>query len=186
MTTPPDPGRNPTLGTPTGVPPELVKGSAAVRLRDAHAVRLRLEGLTYREVGERLGVGRKMAARVVQRGLRAVERDSAAELIELDNQRLDMLWRVMWPHAEAGSAPHAMVCLRALERRAKMLGLDAPSRTHVTAHITAEETAALDAEIDALLTTYGISGHSDGNGEAVSDSAAPASGHLRNLTVTPT
>ena len=168
MTTPPDPGGNPTWGTPTGVPCDLVKGSAAVRLRDAHAVRLRLQGCTYREVGERLGVGRKMAARVVQRGLRAVERESAAELIELDNQRLDMVWAAMWPHAEAGSAPHAMVCLKALERRARLLGLDAPSRTHVTAHITAEETAALDAEIDALLTTYGI-------GDASAGEAGPAS-----------
>jgi predicted DNA-binding protein (UPF0251 family) len=157
MSTPPNPGRTPKWGCPTGVPPELVKGSAAVRLRDAHAVRLRLQGLTYREVGEQLGVSRKMAARVVQRGLRAVERETTEDLIRLDNERVDMIWAAMWPHAEAGSAPHAMVCLRALERRGRLLGLDAPTRAHITAHITPEETAALDAEIAALLATYGIS-----------------------------
>jgi predicted DNA-binding protein (UPF0251 family) len=170
MTPQHDPGRNPTGGSPTGVPSRLVKGSAAVRLRDARAVRLRLEGLTYREVGEQLGIGRKMAARVVQRGLNAVARESAAELIALDNERLDMLWRAMWPKAEAGSAPHAMVCLKALERRARLLGLDAPSRSEVTAHITAEENAALDAEIDTLLATYGISqGGGEDSGEDSGD-----------------
>jgi hypothetical protein len=168
MTTPPDPGRNPTNGTPIGVPSRLVKGSAAVRFRDAHAVRLRLEGRTYREVGEQLGVSRKMAARVVQRGLREVGRESAEDLIRLDNDRIDMIFAAAWPRAAAGSAPHAMVCLKALERRARLLGLDAPARAEVTAHITAEENAALDAEIDALLATYGL-GEDSGSSGAGSD-----------------
>jgi hypothetical protein len=168
MPTLPNHRRNPKWSPATGVPSELLKGSAAVRLRDAHAVRLRLEGRTYREVGEQLGVSRKMAARVVQRGLRAVERETTEDLIRLDNHRLDMIWAAMWPHAEAGSAPHAMVCLRTLERRARLLGLDAPTRAHITAHITPEETAALDAEIAALLATYGI-GDGSGSGGDGSD-----------------
>ena len=163
MPTLPNHGRTPKWSPPTGVPSELLKGSAAVRLRDAHAVRLRLEGRTYREVGERLGVSRKMAARVVQRGLRAVERETTEDLVRLDNHRIDMIWAAMWPRAEAGSAPHAMVCLRALERRARLLGLDHPTRAHITAHITPEETDALDAEIAALLASYGIN---NGDGDA--------------------
>jgi hypothetical protein len=164
MSTPPNPGRNPKMRCPTGVAAPLVKGSAAVRQREALAVDLRAEGLTYREVGERLGITRQMATRVVKRGLATLVRESAAELLALDNERVDMVWRAMWPHARAGSAPHAMVCLKALERRARLFGLDAPARSEVTAHITAEETAALDKEIEALLVTYGIGEGSDDDG----------------------
>jgi len=158
MSTPPNSGRNPKMRCPTGVAAPLVKGSAAVRQREALAVDLRAEGLTYREVGERLGITRQMATRVVKRGLATLVRERGAEMLALDNERVDMVWRAMWPHARAGSAPHAMVCLKALERRARLFGLDAPTRAHITAHITPEETAALDAEIEELLGTYGIAG----------------------------
>ena len=60
MTTLADPHRNPSGATRArvasgGVAPPLLKGSAAVRQREAHAVDLRAEGLTYAEIGARLG-----------------------------------------------------------------------------------------------------------------------------------
>jgi DNA-binding CsgD family transcriptional regulator len=154
MSTHPDSHRNPTRGNPTtgcprGVAFPLLKGSAAVRQREADALDLRAEGLTFQEIGARLGVSRQMAARIVRRGLRALPRESAAELVVLQDAQLDMIWAAMFPRAVEGSPRAAAVCIRVLERRAKLHGLDAPTRTEV--RMSVEEVDALDAEIEALL-----------------------------------
>jgi hypothetical protein len=162
MTTHADPRRNPKRGCPRGVASPLLKGSPAVRQREAHAVDLRTEGLTYREIGTRLGVTRQMATKIIMRALKALPRESAAQMVVLEGERLDAILAAMWPRAMAGSARHAMVALRVCERRARMFGLDAPAR--VEAHITREEHDAIDREIEALLAEYG-----GGEGGPVSD-----------------
>ena len=54
----------------------------------------------------------------------------------------------------AGSARHAEVCVRISERRARLLGLDAPARVdaNVLANVTVDQ---IDAEIERLLREYG-------------------------------
>jgi hypothetical protein len=163
MTTHADPHRNPSGATrgrvaSGGVAPPLLKGSAAVRQREAHAVDLRAEGLTYAEIGARLGVSRQMATRVVSRGLRALPRESATELVALQDAQLDLLWAAMFPRAAEGNPRHAVVCLRVLERRARLHGLDQPTKLEVG--MSVEEVDALDREIEQLLAAR------DGGGDS--------------------
>jgi DNA-binding CsgD family transcriptional regulator len=127
-------------------------GSIAVRERERLAVQLRVEGLTYDEIGDRLGVSRRMASRIVNRAMDRVLREPVGQLVDLESARLDALWAAMWPRALRGSARHAEVCVRICERRARLLGLDQPAKMEM--RMSVEEVDALDREIEHLLDGY--------------------------------
>lgn len=127
-------------------------GSIAVRERERVAVQLRIDGLTYDEIGARLGVSRRMASRIVNRAMNRVLREPVGQLVDLESARLDALWQAMWPRALAGSARHAEVCVRICERRARLLGLDQPAKLEM--RMSGEEVDALDREIEQLLEGY--------------------------------
>lgn len=96
-------------------------------LRDQEALALRLQGLTFSTIAEKLGVSVAAAQRMVQRGLRdAAPARAVQELRAEQAAQLDELIAALWPRMQAGSARHAEVILRALERKAKLFGLDAP------------------------------------------------------------
>ena len=97
------------------------------RERRAQAVRLRAEGLTFEQIGAELGVTRARAHQIVRAELEAVRVDDVNELRAVAQERLELIWRAAYPLAQKGSAPHAIVCLRALERSARMNGLDTPA-----------------------------------------------------------
>jgi hypothetical protein len=127
-------------------------GSIAVRERERRAVQLRVEGLTYDEIGDRLGVSRRMASRIVNRAMDRVLREPVGQLVDLELARLDVLWAAMLPRAVRGSARHAEVCVRICERRSRLLGLDQPAKMEM--RMSVEEVDALDREIEQLLDGY--------------------------------
>jgi Sigma-70, region 4 len=129
----------------------------ARRERERVAVELRVDGCTYAEIGDRLGISDRMASRIVNRAMNRVLREPTDQLIDLERARLDALWQAMWPKAVAGSARHAEVCVRISERRSRLLGLDAPTRVHASALADVTD-AELDAEIERLLRDYGGDG----------------------------
>ncbi|WP_331756196.1 hypothetical protein OHA04_45685 (plasmid) [Streptomyces sp. NBC_01590] len=66
--------------------------NAAVQ-RDAEAARLKSDGLTYQEIADALGYSdRGNAWRGVQRAKRAILREPAEELIQVESGRLDELY----------------------------------------------------------------------------------------------
>jgi hypothetical protein len=65
------------------------------------------------------------------RGLDATIRAPADEVRLLDLVRLDKLWAAHYTRACRGNHRSTMICLRIMERRARLLGLDAP--LHVAA-----------------------------------------------------
>jgi DNA-binding CsgD family transcriptional regulator len=127
-------------------------GSIAVRERERVAVELRVQGYSYAEIGDQLGISGRMANRIVNRAMNRVLREPVAQLIDLETARLDALWQAMWPRALRGSARHAEVCVRICERRARLLGLDQPAKLEM--RMSAEEVDALDREIEQLLDSY--------------------------------
>jgi DNA-binding CsgD family transcriptional regulator len=128
------------------------RGSIAVRERERVAVQLRIEGLTYDEIGDRLGVSRPMASRIVNRAMNRVLREPVGQLVDLEAARLDALWQAMLPRALAGSARHAEVCVHICARRCQLLGLDQPHKLEM--RMSVEEVDALDREIEKLLEGY--------------------------------
>lgn len=80
-------------------------------------------------------------------------RDKAAdELREVELQRLDRLQRAHWTQALEGNVGSSKIVLACIDRRAKMLGLDAPVK--VDARVRSE----LDAQIEALVAELGAEG----------------------------
>ncbi len=156
--------------------------------RDAQAVRLRSRGLTYQQISDALGYGdRSNARRAVERAMLATITEPAAEARALELLRLDALHRAAWavmttrhPMVSAGRVVrdhHGRAVddvgpvlaaidrlLRIAERRARLLGLDAPLRAEL---ITLD---AVDAEIARLTAELNMRPAGDGD-----DGARPRS-----------
>jgi hypothetical protein len=98
--------------------------------RRTEAVELRVAGLTYREIGERLQCSTAMAHKIVTEELQRLTREraqAAGTLSQLENERLDRLHTALWPQAAAGDMDAVNTILRLMNRRAKLLGLDVPA-----------------------------------------------------------
>ncbi|OLT12278.1 hypothetical protein BJF78_24780 [Pseudonocardia sp. CNS-139] len=152
--------------------------------RDAEACRLRSSGYTYAQIAAQIGyTDASNARRAVQRALAEVVQEPAQELIQLELDRLDALARqahaVLDREHLVASAGRLVLgpdglplrddmpvlaavdrLLRIQERRARLLGLDAPVKaaarvTHATADIDAAvaELAQLIDEMDSTERT---------------------------------
>lgn len=119
------------------------------RARAAQAVHLRAEGLTYREIADRVGYSTENAAnKAVLSLLSRTEFEAAETLRGLESMRLNGLWRktiLGIERSEASpqglSAALVSAAVRISERRARLLGLDAPTRVDVdldAAHLRRE------------------------------------------------
>lgn len=129
----------------------------AVAQRDAEACRLRAEGLTYREIAERLGYSAEGAAHnAVSRAMDTIRREPAEHLLKQELMRLDAMTvrlveiartrhyavsqgRVVTdpasgePLIDHEPVIHAIAELRRVgESRRRLLGMDAPARSQVT------------------------------------------------------
>ncbi len=95
------------------------------------ALELRARGLTYHEVGLQLGIAKQAAHRLVKKALEDQLRrhDEAAEHVKaLELRRLDAELRRLEPIDDLRAAE---IRLKISERRAKLLGLDAPAKTEL-------------------------------------------------------
>ena len=99
------------------------------------ALTLRKKGFNYTKIGEELGCARQTACRYVLSELENLAdkcREEAARVRDLELQRLDELYLVAWKAIAEGSDLVAIDrCLRIMERRAKLLGLDAAQKVDV-------------------------------------------------------
>jgi hypothetical protein len=97
--------------------------------RRVQALALRREGATFTEIGEALGINRSAAHKAVSRALDELAQLAEGEVVSLralELDRLDALQRSIWTQAMDGALPAVDRLLRIMERRAKLLGLDAP------------------------------------------------------------
>jgi len=95
------------------------------------ALELRKRGLNYTQIGEKLGCARGTACRYVLSELENLAdkcREEAVHVRDLELQRLDALYLKAWEAVEGGDLAGIDRCLRIMERRAKLLGLDAAEK----------------------------------------------------------
>lgn len=152
--------------------------SAETAERDAEACRLRSAGLTYPQIAAELGYGSSgRAYEGVQRALLSIVQEPAEELRKLELDRLDEMWRaalgvlrakhivvqhgkvvmhrqtdgVEAPLEDPGPVLQAVDrLLRIQERRARLLGLDAPKQVEmITLEMIQAEIVRLEAELAA-------------------------------------
>jgi hypothetical protein len=105
-------------------------------VRRAEMLKMRLEHHSYAEIADKYGIGVKTAWDGVQKELDAVAELSdgrAKKLRAMDLARLDRYARALEPRVQLGDHLAIAVCLKIMERRAKLLGLDlTPEPTPVT------------------------------------------------------
>lgn len=108
---------------PKGGKPDIVSAAE----KQAEALRLRKAGLTYEEIADRLGYANKSGAyKTVMSALRKIVQEPADELRKLEIERLDVMLASLWPFILKGSPRHVEIGLKVMDRRAALLGLDAP------------------------------------------------------------
>jgi hypothetical protein len=99
------------------------------RDRAAHALELRIAGHSYRAIARALGVNERTAFHDVQDELARLEpviKQKAERLRDLESRRLDRCTTVLDAALEDGDPRAVLASVRIMERRAKLLGLDAP------------------------------------------------------------
>ena len=101
---------------------------------EAECLRLRLDGLSHREIAAQLGIAPSTAYKRVRHALDDVNQrntEEAGTLRTLELLRLDELQNVIWEKALAGDDKALGRVLAIMDRRAKLLGLDAPAKGEV-------------------------------------------------------
>ena len=96
------------------------------------AIDLRRAGLSFTQIAEKVGISRSSAHQLVQQGMEDARRQIAASVDELraeELSRLDGMLAKLYPRAARGDVQAADRVLKIGERRARLLGLDAPMRT---------------------------------------------------------
>ncbi len=114
--------------------------------RRIQALELRKAGASYRRIGEALGVAAVTAHNDVHRALAdliAAQNSSAKEYQALELERLDAMLLAVWTDASHGHLGAVDRVLRISERRAKLLGLDAPLKMDVAVVAVVSEIVGL-------------------------------------------
>jgi uncharacterized protein YegP (UPF0339 family) len=116
-----------TMGASNGNLPKL----KATEQR-TQAMQLRLAGATYEAIAQAVGYSSRQAAyRAIERARLETLREPADALREMELMRLERLQQGVWPAAIKGDHGAVDRVLRIMERRAKLLGLDAPVKQEV-------------------------------------------------------
>ncbi|MFD0408614.1 hypothetical protein [Kitasatospora sp. NPDC127116] len=95
------------------------------------AVEMRRTGMSYRAIAAQLDVDPKTAWRYVQNALAERARETAPDRDALIGEQITVLETILeglLPKAAAGDARAAEVVIRAMDRHARLWGLDAPVR----------------------------------------------------------
>jgi DNA-binding CsgD family transcriptional regulator len=136
--------------------------ASAASARRVEALTLRLAGLSYEQIAERLHISREGAQDMVNRSLARAENLAAEEMRELEGSRLDRAQAAIWTQVLEGDVKAVQAFLQISARRARLFGLDAPTKLNISVSVRAEMEQALNALEQVVL------------GEVIHDAAAAA------------
>jgi hypothetical protein len=120
--------------------------------RERQVLELRRAGATFDDIAVRLGFANKSGAwQAYKRALDRTLVDAGAdELRAIEADRLDRLQQRVWVLALGGDLPAVNVMLRIMERRARLLGLDAPVKQEL--RVEQVDPTSIDAEVQRLVS----------------------------------
>jgi hypothetical protein len=99
--------------------------------QEKRVLELRIEGHSYEEIAKRVGLAGKTGAwTVARRAIRRIPEDQANEARRLEVARLDRLLSGVFSKARGGDIKAIGAVLSLMDRRASLLGLDAPKTTN--------------------------------------------------------
>lgn len=115
--------------------PPKPKKAARGKVQRRNALDLRTQGHTFDQIGAALGITKQAAHELVERELAQVTAESkrfATTILDEELERCRFVLRSMAPKVAKGDPKAAQAFLRAEERIAKLLGIDAPTRAEVS------------------------------------------------------
>lgn len=113
---------NPANGKKKSDPRKVIRTE-----RQRQALELRLAGLTFRAIGDKIGISHMLAKNLVDQSMREYAAEIKVDSETLRDQelkRLDALLPSVWIKARAGDIKAIDCSMRILERRSKLLGLE--------------------------------------------------------------
>ena len=115
--------------------------------RKKEALQLRLEGKTYTEIAEHMGKSVSTVHGYVTGSLAEVTKEDAQQLRDVEAARLDALQHAIWDKAIDGDLSAIDRVIKIIDRRARLLGLDAPQQVAVNNGMDVD----IDAAVDKLI-----------------------------------
>ncbi len=101
--------------------------------KQRRALELRKAGVSFEKIAEQVGyASRSGAHKAVLTALRNTLREPADELRTMELERLDRMQAALWPQVQQGHQGAIDRVLRIMQRRADLLGLDAPKEQRHT------------------------------------------------------
>lgn len=136
-------------------PPEQVDRENAI-------LELRRSGETWSRIAQVTGYANASGAqKAYMRVVNRVQREPVEAIFEMELDRLDRIQRAYWKPAIVDlNTKAADIVLKVMDRRAKLLGLEAPTKSDVRV-VNYEGTTNVDAEIERIIGLF----NSVGNGE---------------------
>ena len=111
----------------------------ALRQRGQQAISLRMAGATIKQIADQLGYASEAGAyKAIMRELEQTAQgmsESTEAVRQLELKRLDQMQFPIWPSVLAGDQGAIGTVLRIQERRANLLGLDAPKQIEARVRI---------------------------------------------------
>jgi hypothetical protein len=122
---------------------------------EAQVVDLRKSGMTWEGIANLTGYANASGAyRAYQRAAERMVRPNLEEHRDIELERLDRIQAGLWDKAITGDTRAVDSLLRVFDRRARLLGLDAPTNLNVKAQVETYDRNSIDtavAELAALL-----------------------------------
>lgn len=122
-----------------GNPPRRAGEAEAIEIRRKESIRLRLIGYGFRDIAEQTGVSLRQAwldVQAVREQERAEAKIDATSERELEVDRAEHIIRT---HMTTVDDPKsALVILKAMERKAKLQGLDAPEKLEHSSSVVSD------------------------------------------------
>jgi DNA-binding transcriptional MerR regulator len=117
---------------------------ASQKERRQQALSLLMAGFSFEQIGARMDMSESTAKTLIGRLLSRVVNEAAEEMRALENARLDRAQTAIWSKVIAGDLASIDVFLRISQRRAKMNGLDEPTRVNLSINVRQEMEQALN------------------------------------------
>ena len=120
--------------------------------RENKILELRRAGTTWAVIAERVGYASPSGAyQAYQRIAQRFIRPKLEELRDTELDRLDRLQLGVWGKAITGDLRAIDAVLRIIDRRARLLGLEAPKELNVKAEVTNYDANSIDSEVARLI-----------------------------------
>lgn len=112
--------------------------------RRVEAMTLRLAGLSYGQIAERMEISTSGAYDMVKRSFQTVEAANVDEMRELENHRLDRAQAAIWPKVLKGDEKSIGTFLNISGHRARINGLNSPTKVDISMGVRTEMETALN------------------------------------------